>query len=228
MATLETSVLFMNYLVKLKGKDFENNIPYMYIDTSAKVTVGVGHNLTAHKDHLSLPFVVKRFERKKVISGDQGVPIPKTRPVDAAATKVEIQNDFDFLVKNKGLGKYTPENLAPYTTVELTSATIDAIFLKDCENAIKTAKKVLPDFDKYPVPCQAGIVDIVFNTGGLKFPTLVRAVKAEKEFAGKLASERWAAAARESKRSQVKQERNNQVHQWFMDGAAEAKAGEPK
>jgi hypothetical protein len=228
MATLETSILFLNYLVKLKGPDFENNIPYMYIDTSAKVTVGVGHNLTAHQDHLTLPFVVARFERKKVIGGDQGTPIPKTRTAGTAATKDEIKNDFDFLIKHKGLGKYTPENLAPYTTVELPSATIDEIFLKDVTSAIATAKGVLPDIDSYPVPCQAGIVDIVFNTGRLKFPTLVRAVKAEKEFAGKLASERWEAAARESNRPQVKQERNNQVYQWFMAGAAEAKTAEAK
>ncbi len=228
MATLETSILFLNYLVKLKDPDFEGNIPYMYIDKRGKVTVGVGHNLTAHRDHLTLPFLVQRFERKKVAGGDQGIPIPKTRPVGAAATKAEIQNDFDFLVKNKGLGKYLAVNLALYTTVELESAKIDEIFLKDVTSAIKTAKGELPDFDSYPVPCQAGIVDIVFNTGRLRFPTLVRAVKAEKEFAGKPASERWEAAARESKRPEVKQERNNQVHQWFMAGAAEAKTAEAK
>ena len=230
MATLETSVLFMNYLVKLKGPDFEDNIPYMYVDSDGKVTVGVGHNLTAHKDQQSLPFKIKRYERKKVISGDQGIPIPKTRPEGAVATKVEIQNDFDFLTRNNGLKKNLPSNpnMKLYATVELDSTTIDEIFLKDLATAIKKAKGVLPSLDSYPVPCQAGIIDIVFNTGELKFPTLIRAVKAEREFAGKPASERWEAAARESKRPQVKPERNNQVNQWFMEGAAAAKASEAK
>jgi hypothetical protein len=32
-------------LQTLKGTDFENNIPYMYLDSEGNVTVGVGHKL---------------------------------------------------------------------------------------------------------------------------------------------------------------------------------------
>src|SRR3954452_24177539 len=96
------------YLDKIK--QLEKPVAYMYVDSTGNVTVGAGHNLTAHKDHKTLPFnTTSRFGRHKVLGGDTGIAITKNKFVGRAATPEEIQNDFDFLTKNKGLGKYTVE-----------------------------------------------------------------------------------------------------------------------
>ena len=91
----------------------------MYVDTTGNVTVGVGHNLTAHGDCQSLPFVVKRLERKAVLGGDRGTPIGPPLTIGRPATVTEKRNDYDFLTSHTGLGKYAPEQLAAYTTLEL-------------------------------------------------------------------------------------------------------------
>ena len=71
----------MKYLELLKGPLFEHTIPYMYVDSEQRITVGVGHNLSAHKDVLQLAFVVKRFVRHSVKGGDVGTPIDEKQRV---------------------------------------------------------------------------------------------------------------------------------------------------
>ena len=57
-------------------EQLETPVGYMYVDSTGNVTVGAGHNLTAHKDHKSLPFkTTSRFQRHAVKGGDTGVPI---------------------------------------------------------------------------------------------------------------------------------------------------------
>jgi hypothetical protein len=68
----------------------EKNIPFMYVDTTRNVTVGVGHNLTFHNDVATLPFVIKRFDKHAVIGGDKGVSIAADRRrLDLVATEEE-------------------------------------------------------------------------------------------------------------------------------------------
>lgn len=73
----------LKLLEVLKKPSSENNIPYMYVDTVGKVTVGVGHNLDAHKDMLTLAFIVKRLTRHHVKGGDTGI----AKVLGRAATK---------------------------------------------------------------------------------------------------------------------------------------------
>jgi len=74
----------------------------MYVDTVGKVTVGVGHNLTAHKDKHKLPFKVKRLTRHPVKGGDTGIAITKKKTKGRAATKAEISNDIVDIAFNLG------------------------------------------------------------------------------------------------------------------------------
>jgi hypothetical protein len=122
------------FLETLKKTEFEDNIPYMYVDTVGKITVGVGHNLSFHKDQKTLQFVIRRFERHRVIGGDVGVPIRHERV--GKATSEEIQNDFDFLTLHPGLGNYHASQLQKYTTVELGQSDIDRLFWIDVDRAI--------------------------------------------------------------------------------------------
>ena len=235
-------LLWKNYLEQLKGPQFEKNIPYMYVDTTGNVTVGVGHNLTAKGDQLTLPFKVKRLARKGVVTGskdpqkshDYGIPILDSNlTLNRPATAEEIKDDFQFLTNHTALGKYSAgadnkDLMRLQTTVELDPSDVDTLFHKDALAAITKAQDIFgSDFDSYPRGCRAGIIDIIFNTGGLdNFPKLKQAIKGAGPYAGKLESERWDAAAKESNRPQVNPERNNTVKQWFYEGVAEAKARE--
>ncbi|GLQ32400.1 hypothetical protein [Litoribrevibacter albus] len=206
----------------LKKPTSENNIPYMYIDTVGKVTVGVGHNLDAHKDMLTLPFMVKRFARHPVKGGDTGIAITTNKVLGRAATQDEIKNDYNFITKHKGLGKYNPENLSKYTTLELSVAAIDALFKKDLNIALAVAKREFgAAFDKYPITCQAALVDIAFNVGNFSSfrGTFVPAIKGTGIYSKKSMSERWKIASQNCRRGQVSADRNRHVTQWLMEGA---------
>jgi hypothetical protein len=192
----------------------------MYVDTVGKVTVGVGHNLSAHKDQQRLAFVVKRFERKPVLGGDKGTSIlPIKRQLDRRASADEIQADFDFLQRNPGLGKFhaSQSTMAAYTTLELTPAEVTRVFEADRDRAIRVAKAEFPDFDSYDVERQAALVDIAFNAGGFSTfrGNFCPAIKGEGNWAQKPDSERWEAAAAHSRRGAVDPGRNNQIANWL-------------
>ncbi|HZT80393.1 MAG TPA: hypothetical protein VFA26_09230, partial [Gemmataceae bacterium] len=214
-----------SYLDKLKGSAFEKNIPYMYVDTTGNVTVGVGHNLTSHDDCQELAFVVKRLTRKAVLGGDQGTPISSPQRIGKKAFPTEKQNDYDFLESHTGLGKFAPEQLAAYTTLEMESDEINRLFNEDLQDAIDIARTTFTAaaFDDYPVSCQAALIDIAFNCGTFaSFHTLVKAIKGQSPYAGKPWSVRWKAAALHSKRGKVNIQRNAQIAQWLMLGASAA------
>ncbi len=231
--------LLVPYLTTIKD-ELEKSIPYMYVDSQNKVTVGAGHNLTSHKDHKDLKFKIKRHERHQVLGGDVGIPIPKERPIDAPALPTEIQNDFAFLTAHAGskqgeaLSKYVAtqsgDPMRKFTTVELDQTEIDGIFWKDMVDAIGTARAAFPKdaFDGYPVTCQAALIDIAFNTGRVNFPNLKKAINGEAPYSGKPESERWEIAASESNRPAADEKRNKQIAAWFRGGVTEAKAKEEK
>lgn len=212
----------LKLLEVLKKPSSENNIPYMYVDTVGKVTVGVGHNLDAHKDMLSLAFIVKRLTRYPVKGGDSGVAILSNKVLDRVATKDEIQNDYDFIKKHKGLGKYNPENLRKYTTLELSVETVNTVFKKDLNIAVAIAKREFGvAFNTYPVTCQAALVDIAFNVGNFSSfrGTFIPAIKGTGKYASLSMEERWEIASKNCRRGQISGERNRHVARWLMEGA---------
>lgn len=115
-----------------------------------------------------------------------------------------------------------PDQLAKYTTLELKSATIDTLFTGDLNIAAAVAKREFgTDFDKYPVSCQAALIDIAFNCGSFRtFQTnFVPAIKGTGMYAKKTIKERWQVAANHSGRGKVSAERNLQIKKWISDGA---------
>ena len=219
--TFIPSAKLLKLLETLKKSSSENNIPYMYADSVGKITVGVGHNLTAHKDMLTLQFRVRRFERHPVKGGDTGIAITSQKVVGRLATQTEIKNDFDYLTKHNGLKIYLPTQLRKYTTLELLPAAVEALFKKDRERAIAIARSEFGvAFNSYPVTCQAALIDIAYNVGNFKtFVTFKKAIKGEGVYNGKPMSERWTVAARESRRGVVSNARNNEIKTWLLDGA---------
>lgn len=225
MGTGIISPALRTFLNELRTPDFEDDIPYMYVDSEGKITVGVGHNLSAHRDVLKLKFITKRRTRKAVKGGDQGVPLDAKRGLEMTASTAEIQNDYDFLVKNNGLRKYLPTQLEAYTTLELPASDIDSLFDSDLAGAIAAAKKPFGiAFDGYPESAKAALIDIAFNTGNVAgFQILVMAILGSGSYGKQSMSDRWKVAARESKRGQVKPRRNTVVEQWFLDAAKASK-----
>jgi GH24 family phage-related lysozyme (muramidase) len=222
MANFPISAPLRCYLNQLKGPQFEKNIPYMYVDTTGNVTVGVGHNITSHSDYQSLVFVVKRTGRKAVLGGDKGLPVSMPQTIGRIATTAEKKNDYDFLRKHSGLGKYAAEQVAAYTTLEMNQQEIDRVFEKDLQDAIAVARNTFGKimFDNYPASCQAALIDIAFNCGSFStFHTLLKAVQGIGIYATKPWSERWKAAATYSKRPQVSAGRNSIIDQWLNAGA---------
>ena len=211
-------------LEKLKGPLFENNVSYMYLDSQGYVTVGVGHNLDAAKDHTELPFRVARLERKAVKGGDKGKPIADNPVKGRLATKQEIKNDYDFLKAHLGLKAFNPTNkeLKNYTTLELKQEDIDAIFVKDINKHYAIAiKEFGKEFDGYPVMCQVALFDIAFNCGSFKTfqTTFVPAIKGLGAHKGKSMAERWKYAASVCSRGKVSAERNARIKEWLLTGA---------
>jgi GH24 family phage-related lysozyme (muramidase) len=192
----------------------------MYVDTVGKVTVGIGHNLTAHADLLSLNFVVKRLTRKKVKGGATGTPVGDPKKIGRGATADEKKNDYNFLRENTGLGKYGPHQLAEYTTLEMSGDDILKLFEKDLQEAISIARSTFKEFDKFPVPAQAALIDISFNTGSFRtFHRFSKAIKGEGEYAGKSWADRWKTAADHSRRGAVNAARNTEIANWLKEAA---------
>src|ERR1700730_3819561 len=198
MAPFNISPSLSKLLDTLKGTDFENNISFMYVDSTGNVTVGVGHNLTADPNYQMLPFKINteweketkkqpRRKRQHVKGGDIGISLVANRPPGIAATQSEIKNDFDFLTKHSGKGetkepalkKYSPDQssqnnplLKRYTTVELDDKDIDKLFAADCNSFIGELRGIRlfgNAFDAYPVEGQAALIDMIFNLGSTVF-----------------------------------------------------------
>ena len=120
------------------------------------------------------------------------------------------------------MGKYNPENLRKYTTLELSVVTINTIFKKDLNIAIAVVKREFGiAFNSYPVTCQAALVDIAFNVGNFSSfrGTFVPAVKGTGKYSTMSMAERWEVASKNCRRGQISGERNRHVAQWFMDGS---------
>ena len=186
------------------------------------MTAGVGHNLTLYGDYQLLAFTVKRKERKAVIGGDKGLPIEKPETIGRAATAAEKKNDYDFLKKHSGLGSYAAEQLTDYTTVEMKPEDVDRLFETDLQDAITIARKTFGEavFDKYPMTCQAALIDNAFNCGSFStFHTFCQAIKGTETFACKSWNERWKAAATHSKKGAVNAARDAKIAQWLNAGA---------
>lgn len=245
---------YLTEIIKFEG----GNIPYMYVDTATakQITVGVGHNLTSHREGADVEgylkkdqrFVVKRLSRTSVVGSDPGdgghiksITDPtmdaKENELGRIATPGEIQSDYDFLAKHTALGSATLVNKRKYTTLELNDGIGEDLFKLDLSEAIKSVINTFGQaaFSGFPLACQAGIIDIAYNPGLSGFPNLVMLIKGEGAYKGKPESDRWTSAATPAMSNRMVTgtsgamlQRNAKVAMWFTTGAAKAKEGMAK
>jgi len=171
---------------------FEGAIPWMYVDTTGNVTVGVGNLLSDVAAAQALSFVLQSD--------------PTT-----AATPDQIASDFSALI-----GKPDGQPSGYYrgfTSVRLTNEAIQSLLSSRVTGFLKDLTAAFPDYDSYPAPACAAIFDMAFNLGleGLtgKFPHFCAAVKAQD----------WTTAAAQCQRGGIGASRNNWTNAQFLQAA---------
>lgn len=242
MADTDIPARLREKLNELEKPSFENRIEFMYVDSMGKVTVGVGHNLSdlgaAGRTTFfqTRKFMVVRAARAVERLGSaaqgrvKGIAVPGAARVGQQATEAEIQADYDYLEQLPGLKTVSPikerHKVQIQTTVEMNEAAIDAVFEEDLKSFLTQSRAVFTDFDKFPVSCQAALIDLIFNYGKEGFKknkkNLIAAIKGEGVYKGMSPAARWVEASKLSNRTSANAERNSTVSGWFVDGSKEA------
>jgi len=172
-------------------KEGEGSIEHMYLDTVAKVTVGVGNMLPSVSAAQELPFLQKSD--------------------DTAASAADIAADFENVARQSP-GKIA-SSYQSYTQLYLPEDAVNALLDKRIDGFEAQLVRDFPGYSDYPEDAQYALMDMVFNLGnrGLvsKFPSLTRAAR----------DQDWAECAAQCHRRGISDHRNEEVHALFMSAA---------
>lgn len=176
----------------LERSDIENDVPYMYLDSTGNVTIGIGHLVASKKAAELLPFYNAKTGKR--------------------ATKTEIDAAFDAI-------QAAPEGLyaskyKKFTNLVMRQSDIEAIALTQLNEFTSDLKQMFPDYENYPAKARAALLDMMFNLGPHKllyeFP----------HFDGAVRAYAWNIAAVQSHRKGIQAARNNAVKTWLQEAAA--------
>ena len=170
-------------------KQFEGSVPWMYLDTAGKVTVGVGSMLPD----------ARAAGRLRFLAGDR------------AATTEEIARDF---ARVSGLSKGKPAPFYRKTGgLRLTEETIDERLREVLEGFEGYLRSHIRDYDGLPDAAKMALLDMVYNLGPgrlfQEYPKLLAAVEARN----------WTGAAAASLRRGPGAARNAWTREQFLDAA---------
>jgi GH24 family phage-related lysozyme (muramidase) len=182
------------YLPQLKI--FEGSIPFMYVDSTGNVTVGVGNMLPNAAAAQKLAF---------------------QRRLDARpATAADILADFNNVARQPQ-GQLA-SSYRKFTKLDLPETAIDALLQTRVTEFCVDLVAAFPDFQQYPDPVSAALFDMAFNLGMTKltgaFPMFCAAVKRRD----------WATASAQCHRNGIQADRNTWAKAQFDQAAADAKA----
>jgi len=167
-------------------KRFENAIPWMYLDTVGKVTVGAGLMLPTAQSATALPF---QYDG---------------RPADAQEVIVDFRR-VSSMVKGKAAGFYRSP-----MSVLLTPAEIDTQLRAAVTHLDQDLRKAIPIWDALPASAKVALLDMAYNLGmtGLLqgYPKLLHAV----------VTGDWKTAAAECHRGGPAPTRNEWTRQQFL------------
>lgn len=172
---------------------YEGKINHLYLDSKGYVTVGVGHLLSTVEDAQKLPFL-----------DQQGEP----------ATKDMIAEEFATISSKDGnrVANYYQQ----FTLLTLSNSAIDALTDKHIDSFYKELKVIYDGFDEFPSKVKLALFDLIFNLGMTslrkKWPKL-NACIAQKD---------WLAAASNSRRRGIADERNQYVKDLLASSADSA------
>jgi GH24 family phage-related lysozyme (muramidase) len=186
-------------------KIFEGSIPFMYVDTTGNVTVGVGNMLPTAAEAQKLAF--------------QRRPDPTANPPITAAqpaTAAEILADFNNVARQthgQSAGFYKQ-----FTKIDLPENAIDALLQSRVTEFLTGLTPAFPDYNQYPEEVCAALFDMAFNLGLTKltteFPKFCAAVKRKD----------WVTASAQCHRNGIQESRNTWTKAQFDHAALAAKA----
>jgi GH24 family phage-related lysozyme (muramidase) len=150
---------------------WESNKSFMYVDTRGFVTTGIGNKLSNSQEAIALSWQHKTTGLPAT-SAEVGTAFERVR-----ATYVEFRNQNPDPKASASASHYeqaTDLVLPPGKATELANARLRDDFLPKLQ-------RIFPGFDRYPLPAQRALVDMIYTLGakGLetKFPTLVAACR---------------------------------------------------
>jgi hypothetical protein len=171
----------------------EGNIPYMYLDTKLLVTIGIGNLIDPISQALTLPF---QFKVNNAIGA----------PAGRAATRQEIEKEWLSLKNHpnkSALARTGHTSCARITSLELTVGTRQRLFDRVTNEHETQLTTYFADFAKWPADAQLGLMAMAWGLGKYfpaKWPKFTAACKKED----------FATAAKESRISTWRTERNDQ------------------
>lgn len=181
------------------AEQHEGRIPWMYLDTVGRVTVGVGHMIPSADAALTVPFVDPASGSK---AQPDAIRAGYAAVAAARASVGRVAGAFQGL-----------------SALRLDDDGIAAVFAADFDRIVGRTRDLFEavggGLDSYPDPAQLAVIDMAFNLGpdGLygKFPS----------FRTKgLAPRAFDVAASESRRGGISDERNKWTFDQLMAAAA--------
>lgn len=132
---------------------FEDCIPYMYLDVLGLVTVGVGNLVDPVTLAQALPF---RFRNKA------GIATP-----GSAATPAQIAVEWQTLKGNPALGKQGHLACEPICQLELSDDSIGSLVISRLTSNENYLKRQAPfqNFDTWPADAQLGLLSMAWAMG---------------------------------------------------------------
>jgi GH24 family phage-related lysozyme (muramidase) len=167
-------------------RQFEDAIPYMYLDTVSTVTVGIGTALFSVNDVDSNNFIYAQTH------------LPASLKDKRAAWNVVQSVSHPRGTRSN----YPSEHFEKLTSIVINTAEQDRLLDKKLEHFYKDLVRIYPGFDSMPENAKIALFDMIYNLGPghleYKFVQFTKAVRARK----------WATAAIQSYRPQVQPLRN--------------------
>jgi len=176
------------------AKHAEGYVPYMYLDTKSKVTVGYGFMLPTADSAKTLEFVKRQGGQK--------------------ATEAEITTEWQT-VSSKGpnSGHHPAHAYKQYTTLDIVNASATPVLEEKLRASENELAHIFHDYYAFPDTVKEALMDMIYNMGQPtllhSFPTFIKFVR----------NRDWAGAAKESHRRDVQSERNTLVKDLFMTAA---------
>ena len=172
-----------------KLKEFEGCVPWMYLDTVGKVTVGIGLMLPSGLAADALPFTVG----------------------DRAAVAAEIATEFarvSCMARGRAAKFYSKVG-----GLRLPQETIDSRLVETLQGFEGYLRRHIETYDDLPDPAKTALLDMVYNLGPGRFfaeyPRLIAAIEAGD----------WKRAAAASERRGPGAARNLWTKQQLLDAA---------
>ena len=173
----------------------EGRVTHMYLDTRGYVTVGVGHMIPDENQAATLAFI--------------------HRGTGQVAAADDIRKEYNALKKRPYGRRYSASTFQPYTLLELSDSTIDQLTRKHIQSFTGELQTIYGNaaFSAMPDKVKLALYDMIFNLG---MPNLKNGYP---NFNRHIRNGDWAAAARESRRGGISDERNLYVRNLLNQAA---------